>query len=215
MRISKQNLAIEQAPTSDDRRSFTQIQGILFERDGSVSTDRFRLVFVPYPEPCDDDDPAVGTVVPIDLARRAATVARWRDRIELTREGGHVLLTISPPGDDGDDDDDAPAPGPTIRLRARVADQPFPAWRSLVPASDQITSETVVDTAYLAEAAEKLREAGCFAVRLRVPGDAQSPLVVEGLRHGEAEGPLVLIMPMRFRDRRHLAPVEAGERADR
>lgn len=195
MRISKRNLAIDQADDNED--TFRPVLATIhFEREGSVSADGIRLAFVPYPEPCAEDDPAIGTMMPIDIARRAAKVARWRDVIDLERDGDRFTIVIR----QRDYDDSVP-------VEVRISGAPstagkFPKWRDLVPPDAK--AEALVNPEYLIDACKQLHDAGYHSVRLKVPGDEKWPVVVEGSDdHTDGPAPMLLVMRMK-----QLAPGE-------
>lgn len=202
LKISKRNLAIEIAAGPDSGRPV--LESILFEREGSVSADGIRLAHVPYPEPCAEDDPAIGTPVPIGLARRAAKIARWRDDVRLERDGDRFAIVVrSRQLEDGKPD------GTTeVRISGEVGTGPFPKWRNLVPGEKEVLGVVVVSTRYLIEAAEALHRAHCSGVRLTVaPGP--KPLMIEGVMHEGAGEPLLLVMPLDVRSTRAPRPVPA------
>lgn len=208
MRISKRNLAIDQADDGEDNVR-PVLATICFDREGSVSADGFRLACVPYPEPCAEDDPAIGTLIPIDLARRAAKAARWRDEIHLERDGDNFAIVVRQRLDDGEPQ------RLEVRLTGEVAKSTvaYPNWRNIVPPESGVTAELAVNPKFLIAACKLLHEAGYTAVRLRISGEAK-PLIVEGVEIGKANnaGAFLLVMPMRVLSRSDgLAVVEGGK----
>lgn len=211
MRISKRNLAIDQADDSEDCVRPT-LATICFEHEGSVSADGIRLALVPYPEACAEDDAAIGTLIPIDIARRAAKAARWRDEIHLERDGDNFAITIRQRLDDGSPE------RVDVRLTGEVAKPTvaYPNWRNIVPPESGITAEAAVNPKYLIEACKRLHEAGYTAVRLRL-SDQHKPLIVEGVEIGSANnaGAFLLVMPMKVVNRTDgLTVVKGGKVGD-
>lgn len=195
MRIARQNLTVETAAEDTGR---PVIESILFDRDGTISADGFRLTFVPYPDgPAAGDDPVVGMLLPILAARRLASAADDDDQIDVRRASGEpptFEVAILPPGwtQDG---------GVGRFVVPARTEGPYPSREKIVPTTS--THEVALQTAYLRSLADVFEGLGCFAVRLRMT-ESDAPVLVEAygweaVSSGPHDGPapFVVVMPVK------------------
>lgn len=196
MRITRENLTVTSAAASDIGRP--TLEAILFDRDGTVSADGFRLTFVPYPDgPAAADDRVVGMILPIAAADRIAAVASDISEITVARALGEADLfeigvrTIEDVG-----------LGAAARFTVPAVVGPYPSREKIVPTTFE--HEIVLSVSYLRDALAAIEAMGGHGARLRMNGP-RSPVLIDALG-GQSTG-YVVVMP--------IAPYEPARKAAR
>lgn len=192
MRITRENLTITSAACDTGRPT---LEAILFDRDGTVSADGFRLTFVPYPDgPAAEGDQVVGMILPLAAAERIADVASDGSEINVAAAlGASNVFEISVRSIE------EVSLGAAARFTIPAVEGPYPARDKIVPTTFE--HEIAFGVGFLRDALAAVEAMGGDGVRLRITGPS-SPVLIEPvgrLRAVEA-GPYVVLMPIFARE---------------
>lgn len=190
MRLCRANLVSHSAAAQDS--GWPILEAISFDRAGSVSTDGFRLTFVPYPDgEAAADDPAVDLLVPIAALRPLTPlVAKLSvlSHIALERVAqNRWRITIRPHGESAET---FVAEGPCV-----VSDKPFPKWGHIASARTHYKVAFSISAKFLRQALDQVAPSGTMAVTFRSSGPSKQ-VAIQAAAHPDGIQAFVIVMPI-------------------
>ena len=200
IRLSKGNLTAHVTTKDDYRPALT---AICFTQEGTVSTDGFRLLFVPYPK--EQKDGAIETLpLSADYHPQVMIPARTLTNIAkaLVGKNGEAELSV-----------DAEGKPSIVTESCSVAVKPiegaYPRYEQIIPEGEPVAS-VAVNVDFLIDVLRKLKRTGTKCVILDVYDKPCKPLVIRSYQDDAYA--IVMSIDMDFKKQRQYLKASEKQR---